>query len=757
MDVFRFFLKRNQFDYYGVASDGSVTTTAIKKPLNHAPLDWKETEVVSKVSSSTFIPRREYSESIQFVLDGAQIVNHLFLTNGVLAKCFLLIEKLDTYTQSYNEWYRGELDFSTFSSDETSITINILERGLVGLLMNRKDVMYEIPFNNKALDLQISGVKMKSKSEWVLGNSEEKSAVSYNIAGQGNINTPSHVLSVPMFPYGDNVQAGNFISSLTVGNANYPQYYSVQRMMFVFDYDNVFAVVTEKWHNVNIYGQMPIGVWLDSGGGAVGDEYRVQVRLSIRTGDSTSQLESEEIDNIILGESDWISGSNVTYPYIYLNADIPEIPKDSHFVLYIRCITKNDVTSVAPQVYAKVQFFANTSIFKIKYNAKVPSSKAQGFRYIDFIKEYIRIMSNGQYQVESNFLSDPVVTDEKRFRNFDNSPFNTIVTNGLSLRGLNESVIKTKFSDIEKDLWARYGVDWVVVGNTIRFEPLRYFYNNNELMNLGSVGNLNISVPSERMYNKVSVGYQEANNDVSGGLFEFNTKTEYLSEDNTAIEADEDLIAPFRSDVYGIESLRSKTYNENSKDNKSDNEIFVIEINPEKVVRSMGVSYYKPLTFQNFNIVGVNDPDNTYNISLSPKRALYRHLARLRVLGMGSRLKFQTSDRNSQMESTLWAGNIKEYADVDFDNPSWTYMGLSHNFNHVFAPYEIAFDCEPPYNLIEVLNANTSKGYVLFNYKGNYFKGYILDIGIKPATRDVYRVRVLSLKENNISNIKRYY
>ena len=743
-EVFRFYLMRNNNnEYYYVGSSGGVHASNIKRRLKYPPIDWQDASVEAKSSDKNWIATREFTSPLEFALDGAKILRNIFYNQGFTAKCYLRIEKLDTYTQGYHYWHSGEVDFSQFEDSDDTVRITLLEQGLTGLIKNRENTDYEVPFKDSDERIRMSGVWLKSNAKWILGDSNDSNSVDYLVdAGQ--------FMNVPSTPFGTNVQAGNFISPLSP--ESYVDGYVSNSRRYAF------AITAADWNGIQIYGQLPMAVWFSTVGGGIDASFSmIRVKVVLKIGRWENSVYTNH-GNHVLGYSDYYPRNSWHYPYIYLNGSIPSIPIDSQLVLTTEFEYKYSNMAGNPLhdgyiSQTKVQFFADTSILDIKYNAKVVPTTARGIKYIDFLKRFVSMMSDGQYTAVSDYLSNPDDSAQARFKTIDNSPYNTVITCGDSLRAIGNAVVKTTFRDIADDLWARYGLDWSVEGNKVRFEPIDYFFNNTQLFSVSKVRNLRISVLNDRIFNNLKIGYADRNNDMIDGRQEFNTEMSFLASANKVIENEENLVAPFNSAVYSIESIRAKTSGEDTKDNKFDNDVFVIELDPVK--RQGGISqtaYSVPLTFNSpqFLLQGVDDPVNIYNVALSPKRALYRHMRRIRSLLDIGVLKFQTTERNPELESNLWAGYIKEIDDVNLA----TSYHVERHFQPIFKPIVLDFECEPPYDLAEILN-NSTKGYVRFKYGDNYYKGFIIDVGCTPATRDVYNFKLLSHASNDLSTIKR--
>src|SRR5690606_32167262 len=266
-----------------------------------------------------------------------------------------------------------------------------------------------------------------------------------------------------------------------------------------------------------------------------------------------------------------------------------------------------------------------------------------GFRYFDFAKKLVSKISDDEYNLVSTFLTNLYGSEEEaRNANFDNIPYHTMVTCGDGIRSISDAIIKTTFSDMMKDCWSRWGLVWSVEDNSIRIEPLEYYFQNTELFTINGINNVKINPFLEVVFNQIQIGYQSYDNNLPAGKNEFNTGLSFLAEDMIRHKNQDDCISPYRADIYGIESIRAKTLYEDTKDNSFDNDIFLIEVSPNPSPIS-GV--YMPLKGYQY-ITGVDDPTGMYNVTLSPKRSLYRHLRRIRSIQDAGILRYQTTDRN---------------------------------------------------------------------------------------------------------------
>lgn len=757
-DVFRFYLKKDDSTYYTV-SNGKVIETATKTQLKQAISGWNEATMAAKSSDVYWTPFREYTMPMKFVLDGATILRYVIANEGFTANCILYIEKLNPTIMSYQYWHDCTIDFSQYSNEDDYFSVNLLERGLVGLIKNRENVAYEVAVSG-GVQLLLDGVKLGANASWVFGDSASGApgqpasfthgpTTGWIVTGSGT-SSPSQAEIFVTTQLGNAVQAGNFIvprdAISTPDGAPYAPAESFSPQVA-----NTSMKATAKWFSVDFSGNMVMGAQAEATGNVSSGvkSFKILVYAGVSIGGVRDTTKT-----ILLGESDTFDNDTFVYLYMALSGHLDEVEEGSDIFFYTVLSVGDTNTATFNSATFQRQYFIDGSTVHLIYKAQVSSTIDRCLRYIDFMSLLVEQMTDGAYSCKSDFLSNPDVSATFRNANFDNSPYNTMVTCGDSLRGLSDAKIKTSFKDAMADLWGRWMLSWGIEDNVVRIEPLAYFWANTELFSVPNISNLNTSLFKDKIFNQLKVGYNSYDNDTVDGKNEFNTGITFLAKANTIVAGTDDNTCPYRSDVYGIESIRSKTFDDDTVDNKFDNDTFVIEIDPTPEVHPGFEDIYFVYKPTPISISGVDDPVSMYNITLSPKRALYRHLDRLISLVDRGILQYQTIDKNPDLVSDLGAGLITETADVNLEAPAFS----GHAFGRIFQPTVFQFDCTPPYNLAEILALKT-KGYISFYWvnprtgENVHFKGFILDIGCTPATRDKYTFKLLSHPDNDLSKL----
>lgn len=188
------------------------------------------------------------------------------------------------------------------------------------------------------------------------------------------------------------------------------------------------------------------------------------------------------------------------------------------------------------------------------------------------------------------------------------------ITTGNELRGLDEFPTLSLRECLE---WAssRYGIGWgfenTGYGYRLRVEPMSFFYQDVEIIDLG--GNINEegsykeTIFEPLLYNRVDIGYKQYNNQllINNNFSDFLTKSEY-SLPISSIEGEYSKLSPF----IASNDLIQATYEQfdDSKSWKYDQSIFIIALQKPSVS-------YIPENDENFETVtGLSDRSSAYNI-----------------------------------------------------------------------------------------------------------------------------------------------
>lgn len=750
--TFQFYLKNADGRYYVV--DNGVVSLVSVLPLSEPPnlgeivASWRDVEVSIERAMENWGALIQYTlDSIAFINDGAIILKHIAFNLGMTSKVNLVVKKLNTFTMRYDNWTECEIEMASFNYDLVSANVTLFEGGLVGLLANREDVEYSIPIDNSGIQARLDGAYVRSELFWAVGSSNRNIDLVTNIGmnSQPIIGTSKTGFSmyIPNTFASSSVIAGQFVMPdsqnssgqagmgyRVVGNSFEPTLDTSARYMPT-------AVTTNDWRNVRISGvfDFTYHCLVSSPNGAT-----VSIWILCVNPDNRNQQFALKVG--VRGVITDSSSTWRTYSLQY-NALIPYIP--SGWLVYQVATWEMESIPSRPSVGSVFQIWSDKSNLYINFEAKVAPTNAIGYRYIDFLHKFVAKLTDNKYTLQSNFLSSQM-TSQQRIDNYGSKPRNIFITSGTGLRRLPNPSINTTWKAILQDLFSQFNIIPSYVGNVIRLEPMNDTFSNQVIFDANSINNLEISFLSEKVFNSIKVGQTVSNNNNIVGLNEFNTTVNFLVNDNTNTKGELNLVSTFRRDVYGIESARAETIDNDKIDTKFDKDVWLVEIEDTPTGGS-----YRPYRVNTNFITGVDDPQGIYNTTLSPKRALLRNMSYIRSMYDIGQLIFVSTDKNPSLVSNTRVpysavGRIAETSLENLGNGS--FYGV--NKPQLFKPYVFEFDCSSDYNLIE-LTSNNLNGLVQFEYNGVVLKGWILNIGCKPSTRDSYRFRLLSHPSNNLT------
>jgi hypothetical protein len=719
--VFKYYLKSGE-NYYRI-QNGVVLLDAIKTPLQHAPIDWQDTEISFERNLKYWGVFIENSLPFGFALDSAKILRSILYSDGVEADCTLYIEKLNTTTTIYEFYYQGTINFYTAVDEKTRFNVEILDKGVSGIIKSRQDTPVEVLLTpSNSVKVKLDGVLVRSNALFIPGQGDSDAA-------EIPINelTSSAVSEILNITYsGQQKAVTSFISPKS------QEYGLISPSSGVFDYGQWLFRSNTAIQDVNFKGVIQAYTNVDD---AVGGDYQYFIQIRVRRAGATILIENMYVSPQEPIDTDVYHEINIDH-----NLSIPLQTDDFVYV-------QSNFGGIGMATTKQTIYPTNKSILYVSYLAKVATSDCRVIAPLDLMNEVMSNISDGEFNVVSDFLSVDQIDATSRFKNWDNSPKWTRYTSGDSLRGLTEAKIKTTFFEPFKDLYAHHCLGMGVEGNSARVEPLKYFLSDTLIETIENNGDVIVSQPTDRFINQIKVGYENAENNNVVGKNEFNTGITFLPDKvKNAKSNEDDLVSPYNFGIYSIEAARAETLSEDKQDNRFDNETFGLELDPVPLTDINGIYYkvYRP----SGTITGVDDPVNVYNVLRSPGRAERRHLPRTRSTIRKGTLVYQTTDKNPDLISTFGAGTVVETENINLESD--TYNG--HDVSRLFLPYVFEFDC-PMGNLYNNVK-NNPYGYIEFNFYGEIMKGFVLEVGMTPA-KGICRCKLLSHPDNDESKLIR--
>jgi len=706
--------------------------------LSSSPTGWRDTFIKYARNIKYLGLFRDYSVPVEFALDGAKIIRTILFNAGFNAELFLGISKLDEFTfpATYKDWYYGEVDLSKFRNEKDTITVSITEGGPSKYLKAFENVDYELDIANdaQAKNIYFDGINFRNKVEWTLYEQQEVYG-QFLVMGIGIINEEGRTQGIL---YQDQVGPASTYTDDT------------------FMFKSISKTTT-----ITVSGSVKINV--------VEESYIVPVQiLKVNFDGTTTTTYSFNTINRSVGVHD-----------IALSGTIPVTNGDK---LYFRIAGKNIGSST---VWVKTL----SGIITLEYDVRFTGTFAQAYTAQQLGEKLVAKMTDNKYQFKSNALT---------------ALPGLLYTTAPAIRQLADAKLKFSFENFYKSL-RRLGLALGIEGDFIRIEPYAYFFKSTTSLNLGEVKELTVELAEDMVYNTIKVGYGNYTYDKVNGLDEFNVQQNWKT-NITKVVKELDLTSPARADMYGIEITRADYFRKDTTDSSSDTDVYMVDcvqggtylyyegqyvitgtntITIPNVLAlptvggliTIGGTQYTvtsatlivagsttiqvsgSLTNGTYNgqiliysasaylvnrpayaITGLINPSTAYNINLSPKRAFGQNGSFIHsfIEDDSSNIEFTSGEKNSDMV----ADGLIEKADVP----------VSTLAPRLFKPYYLNFECTVPDNFLDVMASNPY-GLITFTYRGNTYSGYLWDGGVKPATRDAAKFKLLCGPNTNLLNL----
>jgi len=406
---------------------------------------------------------------------------------------------------------------------------------------------------------------------------------------------------------------------------------------------------------------------------------------------------------------------NINQHYIY---DIPfdidiNLALDQKLFFYIR-------TDVIP---SDLKVTVTDGDLNISYTQVSDPSNCKGVRIEDLFKRIARRIVP-QQAVDSYLL-----------RNQWNG---LIITCGNAIRELADAAIQTTLADFFKTCNALESAGMGFDTGILRLEQRPFFFRPYKIETLTGVKSCEFSVWNEALFNAVSVGYNDGNTDDTDGQYEYNSKQEW-DLPIVRVQRKEDWVSPYRADQYGIEKLRVD-FIKKTNDTSSDNDVFMFDC-------EFDGTNWNPIKGSSTSYISVSGMSSAaanlaaYNLRLTPKENLLRHDSYLSsmLFWYNSRyIEFASAEKNKDLEFVRSGQGIASNFQLKQSQsiPVASLNGL------YFQPVVATLQCKLPLLFMSKMDAN-SFGYLEWEWQGDIYQGYILELDVDLARNTEREVKLL--------------
>ncbi|HUR65468.1 MAG TPA: hypothetical protein VMZ03_03890 [Chitinophagaceae bacterium] len=680
-------------------NNGVVEAVNTPAPLPTTPDGWQEKSIKYARNIKSSGLWRTYTLPLKYVKQGAHILRDRLYRFGTEYKIFQLIHRL---AKGFNGgwvhklFYLGQLDLTMADDDqETSVTCNIMEGGLIKLFKANESTQYDIDVNiPEAIDVKMDGLRLKQKASFLLTNGISPNDLKPNIPELVLLNAET-VQSLGARSTTRTVAT----NSLTGGD--------------VFPTKEFFLNPSGATE-VKIIYNFAITLALVSVGSIPGTHYFFQLHGYDKEGIRIVNeiLIDYTVDPIALYNHLLTFSGNST---VSIPAGVTE--------LYLRSTTSlngdNTLFTYENDGTIDVEYFYRHRTTFVKWL----NPMTLGQKILD------KMTSNGGYGFGSTHLSDKWA--------------NLLLTSGDAIRGFTNPKIRISWRDFCDSYNVPANVCELIRNNTLRIEKKSDAFQPTIQQDLGEV-KVRIKTAKEYLVSKVSIGYPNTDTEDVNGRDEFNTTHLYTSS-VTSNSNTLDLVSKVSASMYEQEILRINLDGKTTTDDSSDKKNFfaLVEVTPTGGTGDEPAVYHKLLRETYTSITGLISPDTAYNIPLSPKRCLLAHGNYLRSVFFqmeGTDLVFQHNDKNEELKTVKDGITIEEKANVTIGNLDAP----------LFIPKYLDFECPMAENIIATMDQGPD-GTFKATSDGEPIYGFPFEVSIQPSNRPAQQTILLCSPQTDIT------
>ena len=551
--------------------------------------NWDETEISAKRKDFGGVVR-SFGNKFEFVKDAYTLLENEYLTNYTKASAVIIIGVLNN-EWTYNEKFRCQLDFSTYQSDGTTLTMNAIDDSIAAVISANKSQVYDIPVEElKSQELYYDRMELKNSVEYYLNPDSDKIEEEENI---GIINDSSIRISLPIgygtvnFPIKNIIETGDQYGIWEASNSRGEGKFFVRaynsstininlsffsKAEFRLESNNVWVIQLIKWIGSN-------------------DEIIYQERLGLNEWKEISYLNNIDLK----------AGEELSLTIVRGSTVPPGEGQD------------NDNADI------KIKKF----YLSVNYTGKDKPVKIDAFTPQKLLTSILHKMglTNVTGVIEEGSIAIPWMLAAE------------------SIRGFKTAKVHTSFNKFTDFARAVLGYDYQIEENRVVFKHLSKFYDSKQVKELEYVNGLDLSINESLIYSGVDVGYDKKDYDEINGRDEFHFTNSFstgLSINDNVLK----LISPYRADCYGIEFLANKR-DEETKDDSSDNDLFIVNarLHVSNSFLILDRLWGRP--------TGVLFPDSVFNIAYSPRRMLLAN--KMYIGACTNRLTYTASNGNADV------------------------------------------------------------------------------------------------------------
>lgn len=569
--------------------------------LRYAPDGWKDDEYTVTRNMKYFgIFRKFATLELKFIKDGRDFIKDCYEAYGINAVIGIKVE----YYLNSGSWqtrFEGTIDLSTYKISELSVDVQIKDGGFQDLILNRSNIKANLLSRYSIDGVPITAGDMNTVLIPEI-DINSNGFLAWDKTSEDDYDG-DHVVPVTL------LSQNNFTECQTpaqdISSTDGAFFANAQA-----DYPGTLIVMYFRIQMMSI-----------------SQTFRVQVR---RYRSATWTVVNEDIYDL------------PTYPgYVWTYSQQVSVDIETGDYYVVRIIDDND-----DDLFRYVN--ANISIMYTATN--LPERVVMGMTYREAWRALIGMITNNDDAISSTVFNDEILG---------------VLITGRFLRGIDG--VNPTFPVSLEELFDSLSIFNIGIGITdagaVEIERMDYFFNPYIIIDLSDRIKeplIRKEVIPEMYANTVKFGFNSYEYNTSGGIYEYNTSSEWATI-LKPIQNDFEILAKYRGDMSSMILAMEET--DESQDQQADEDIYMLDVVEHET------QDYTARTDEDFTFIsGAIKTSILFNLDYSPARTLRRWGQYIRAMlhqNLSSFLRWQTSDKSTTLVTQKTGEDlIAENADI---------------------------------------------------------------------------------------------
>lgn len=536
------------------SGDWNITHNSELYPIKHNPKNLAEAPVEMGTNKRYFSMFRSLNYPLEFILDGAAILNYKYTTGkGFNENMYLAMFEFDSVDGKYKLSYNGRIDFQQKKRNEklATFTAPVVDDSGWGILSQNDDVEYSFDCsesNPKAIRVLFDNISLKNRYTFQTVQSKIQQTAGFSTHAVPFVLVNQDGDSSGIITKSQTLDKGSDAWNGTPANA-----YSQNSVNCFFE---TFYPITGG--NVNIQGSFKFG-WSNINSAIPSGGLVIYFKTSK---EQVFEIFNQSFGGLVVGK---------IYDLVF-DFDWSLEAGERIFLL-------SNISDATLNQFAITPIVTNVFVTTL---TKVEATTCYALRPLDLLQAIVNKATLQRYSINSSYFE----VDNK-----------AVLLSGESIRGLRDAKIYTSFKDFFESYSALFFMALRVVNGSLFMELADEVYKqDSNIIDLGDILEIETYPAIEYIPNEVEVGSPNQDYRHASGRLETNSVANW-SFPFTNIKNKLSLTTKYRTDPWGIIFLLLDYKGSSTQDNIGDKQVFVVDITDE-----VGSAVEEVSTFENFTV-----------------------------------------------------------------------------------------------------------------------------------------------------------